>query len=289
MRIDAHQHYWRLDRNEYGWITPEMKALYRDFLPNDLTQHLKEQSMDRTIVVQAAPTIAETEFILGLGDQTESIAGIVGWLDLSSSQYREQFHRFRNNPKFVGFRVMIQGMEDADDILQPAMIEAFQFFAEQDFPIDLLLYARQLPSLLQLLERVPNLRGVVDHIAKPDIASQQLEPWKSQMKQVAAYPSIYCKLSGMVTEADHENWEMAHFHAYIRHAIDVFGTGRVMFGSDWPVCLLAASYEQVIEILTNALPNPLSEKELAGLFGHNALAFYKLQHLLPATAESEDH
>ncbi|WP_181956710.1 amidohydrolase family protein [Paenibacillus piri] len=279
MRVDAHQHYWKLERGDYGWISPEMKAIYKDFGPADLLRHLTDNGIDKTIVVQAAPTLRDTEFMLELAASNESIAGIVGWLDLHSPNYLEQFQTFRKHPSFVGFRVMIQEMENADEVLEPEVIEALRHFAGIGFPVDLLMHSSQLPSVLKLLKAVPGLHAVIDHIAKPDIAAGQWQPWAEQMEEIASYPGIYCKLSGMVTEADHRAWQPEQLTPYIRHTLDLFGPERVMFGSDWPVCLLAASYDQVVRTLDEALPKTWGEREKAALFGGNALRFYKLEHL----------
>ncbi|UOF92554.1 amidohydrolase family protein [Fodinisporobacter ferrooxydans] len=281
MKIDAHQHYWKLDRNDYGWITPDLQVLYRDFLPQDLLPQLDKHGIGKTILVQAAPTEAETEFLLGLCESSDRIAGVVGWLDLAHPDFRQRYKVFRENPYFIGVRVMIQEMEDANEILQPHMIRAFRFFAEQDFPVDILIYSRQFPSVLKLLEQVPNLRGVIDHIGKPDIRSHTFEPWNEQIKEAANYPKLYCKLSGMVTEADHAEWKIEDFIPYVEHVIDVFGTKRILFGSDWPVCLLAASYDEVIDVLSKTISIKEPEQAYRDLFGYNAIRFYKLDPLLP--------
>jgi L-fuconolactonase len=276
LRIDSHQHFWKLERGDYGWISPDMKAIYRDFGPGDLEQHLSANGIDRTIVVQAAPTLQDTDFMLELADRSERIAGVVGWIDLTSPEFAEQYRRFKQHPKFVGFRVMIQAMDNAEDVLQPNIVEALRCFEQQDVPVDLLLKSNQFDAVLQLLELVPNLRGVIDHMAKPQIAEGQWEPWCSQMEKAAGYPKLYCKLSGMVTEADHLGWKPDDFVRYVQHTVKVFGTGRVMFGSDWPVCLLAASYSQVLEVLEQALPEGLSDEEKADVYGGNAVRFYKI-------------
>ncbi|TVY00321.1 amidohydrolase family protein [Paenibacillus cremeus] len=276
MRIDSHQHYWKLERGDYDWISPDMKAIYRDFVPEDLEAHLDAKGIDRTIVVQAAPTLSDTEFMLELADRHDRIVGVVGWIDLASPDYRSQYEQFKRNPKFVGFRIMIQAMENAEEVLEPNIIEALRFFAAEGVPVDLLLKSNQLLATLKLLELVPNLRGVIDHIAKPQIAEGEWEPWSTQMAQAASHPGIYCKLSGMVTEADHQRWKPEDFVRYVRHIVEVFGKDRVMFGSDWPVCLLAASYDQVIDVLEQALPETLSVKEKAAVYGGNAMTFYRL-------------
>lgn len=276
MRIDAHQHYWKIDRDDYGWITPEIPVLYRDFLPEDLLPHLNTHQLNGSIVVQAASTLEETEYLLSLADQSESILGIVGWLDLNDPEYRSHFEGFRQHPKFVGFRLMIQEMSDASRILDPHIVKALRSFAEEDLPIDLLVKSDQLEPLVRLLTEVPGLRGVIDHIAKPKIAEGIVEPWLSHMKEISKHPNIYCKLSGMVTEADHDSWKAEHFTRYITPVLEMFGAKRVMFGSDWPVCLLAASYDEVVDVLEQALPQSWGEKERARLFGDNAKEFYKL-------------
>jgi L-fuconolactonase len=275
-RIDAHQHYWSLHRDDYGWLTPELPVLYRDFLPDDLSVHLAEQKIDGTIVVQAAATLAETKYILGLADRSDSIVGVVGWLNLHDPAYKKHLADFLQNPKFVGIRLMIQEMKDANEVLDSDLIEAIRYLASLELPVDLLLTSKQLPAVIRLLELVPDLRGVIDHIAKPQIADGHLEPWKSQLAQIAANPRIYCKLSGMVTEADHQRWRTDDLKPYIQHAIEIFGPKRIMFGSDWPVCLLAASYSQVVEALEQSLPPNWSAELREDLFGGNAAAFYKL-------------
>lgn len=276
MRIDAHQHYWKLERGDYGWPTPELPVLYRDFLPDDLLPHLHQHHVDQTIVVQAAPTLEETDYLLSLSDESGTIAGVVGWLNLNDPDFLIHYKRFSEHPKYVGFRVMIQEMPDASVILEPHFVDALRYFAEKEVPVDLLVVSNQLEPVVQLLELVPGLRAVIDHIAKPRIADGVMEPWKSQMAAIARHPNIYCKLSGMVTEANHKEWKPEDFTAYIRHALDMFGTERVIFGSDWPVCLLTADYGEVVDVLTHSLPQDWSELDKARLFGLNAREFYKL-------------
>lgn len=279
MRIDAHQHYWKIDRNDYGWITPEIPVLFRDYLPTDLEPHLQKHGISRTVVVQAAPTVDETEYILGLSEKTDSIAGVIGWLDLENPSFKAQYRRFCEHPKFTGIRVMIQEMENPGLLLSTKYVEALSYFADEDLPVDLLVLAHQLPQLIQLLERVPGLRGVVDHLAKPPIASGSLEPWRSHMAEIAQHPGIYCKLSGMVTEADSQGWKQEDFTAFVHGVLDLFGHERLMFGSDWPVCLQAATYDEVMGVLRLALQERLSPQEIEPIFGANAAKFYKLNSL----------
>ncbi|MDU2239701.1 MAG: amidohydrolase family protein [Paenibacillus sp.] len=277
MRIDAHQHFWKIERNDYGWITPELPVLFRDYGPSDLEPHLRKHGIGKSILVQAAPTLEETEFILELSEQADFIAGVVGWMDLADSSYRKQYERFCQHPKFIGFRVMIQEMEDPNLVLSSAYVDALSYFAEQDVPIDLLVLANQLPQLVRLLERVPRLRGVVDHLAKPPIASGVIEPWRSHMSEIARQPKIYCKISGMVTEAGRNHWNKEDFTAYVHETLDLFGPERVMFGSDWPVCLLAATYDEVVDLFRYTVQDRLSPEETEMVFGGNAAKFYKLR------------
>ncbi|MHA6480911.1 amidohydrolase family protein [Paenibacillus sp. strain BS8-2] len=276
MRIDAHQHYWSISRTDYGWITPELPVLYRDYLPGDLDDHRLKHHINGTILVQAAPTVDETEYLLSLAAEADSVLGVVGWLDLFDADHQTYYERYLQHPKFVGFRVMIQDMDDAGAIMQPSFVEALRTYAAMDVPVDLLVKSNQLDSLNELLDAVPNLRGVIDHIGKPNIAAGEFEPWASLMERASLHPRLYCKLSGMVTEADHGAWKPEQFQRYIEHILRLFGPDRVMFGSDWPVCLLAGSYDEVIELLEGSLPSGWGADAREKLFGDNARRFYKL-------------
>ncbi|WP_276357360.1 amidohydrolase family protein [Cohnella caldifontis] len=276
MRIDAHQHYWKISRGDYGWITPDIPVLYRDFLPEHLAPHLRDHDIDGSVVVQAAPTLEETDYILTLAEAEPAILGVVGWLDLFDPRHREHFESFRSRPKFVGFRIMIQEMPDANRILAPEFVNALRGYAEEGVPIDLLVRSSQLEPTLNLLRQVPGLRAVIDHIAKPDIRSGVFTPWSEQIRELARFPGLFCKLSGMVTEADPERWRPEDFVPYVRLAAEAFGPDRVMFGSDWPVCLMAAEYDEAMDVLLRSLPDAWGEEEKAKLFGLNAKEFYRL-------------
>ncbi|OAS23485.1 amidohydrolase family protein [Paenibacillus oryzisoli] len=278
MRIDAHQHYWKLSRGDYGWLSPELPVLYRDYLPDDLTKELIHNGITKTIAVQAAPTVEETAYLLSLCERHDTIAGVVGWLDFDSNTFQELYATLRPNPYFVGIRIMLQDIDADSYVFRPQVIANLQFLAEQQFPVDLLIKSHQFPAIVKMLERIPTLKAVIDHIGKPQIAIQEKEQWQASLVEVAAYPNIYCKLSGMVTEADHSNWKESVFTGYIRHTLDVFGGKRVMFGSDWPVCLLAASYSQVLDIVNRNLPIELTDDEKEDIFGNNASRFYNLNN-----------
>ena len=276
MRIDAHQHFWAAARGDYGWLTPDMTSLYRDFLPHDLQTHVNRHALDGTILVQAAPTVAETEFLLALSERSETVHGVVGWIDIENSACLQEFERFSGHPKFVGFRVMIQDMKDPARILQQGVIAKLFEFADRKVPIDLLVKHNQLPIVLKLLKQVPHLRGVIDHLGKPPIASGVVEPWMTDMRDIAQYANLYCKLSGMVTEALSDNLTPDQFIPYAHHVLSVFGADRVLYGSDWPVCLLAGTYDSVYELAGAVLPEDLTEGDRANIFGYNARTFYSL-------------
>ncbi|MCR2823477.1 amidohydrolase family protein [Lederbergia panacisoli] len=276
MKIDAHQHYWKLENHHTVWPTSDLTAIYHNFLPADLEAHLKQHSIDKTIVVQASPDLRENEFLLELAEQHDSIGGIVGWMDMSSDQFPEQFARLKNHPKFVGIRPMLQSMEDDRWILRPEVQKNIKILIENDFPLDLLIYPKHLPVVLELLERFPTLRAVIDHCAKPNIKEKQWDQWEVGMEKVSKFDSVMCKISGLVTEADHQAWELKDFKPYIEHVLNCFGANRIMFGSDWPVCLLAASYDEVIQVINENLVTEMSIKDKDLFFGGNAKQFYRI-------------
>ena len=277
MRIDSHQHYWNLKQCDFYWDSPKLPSILRGpYGPRDLAPSLKKYRIDKTVVVQAADNTAETDFLLDLAHRTPSIAGVVGWLDMEALGFARQFARYRRNKKFIGIRPMFQD-RPAADMLRPQMIESLKVVAEQDFPFDILVYAHQLPCALKMLDRVPKLRAVVDHIAKPGIRERKMQPWKKHMAEVAAHPNVYCKISGMVTEADLKTWTVDDLRPYVEHAVECFGLNRVMFGSDWPVCLLAGNYDRVINALQQILKLHLNAATERAVFGGNAARFYKIK------------
>ncbi len=274
MRIDSHQHYWNGKRCDFYWMSPKIPAvLRRVYRPRDLIPHLKKHRIDKTVLVQATDNTAETDFLLEMANHEPTIAGVVGWLDVDSLSFPQQFERYRKNRKFIGIRPMLQDRPDDDFILRPQVITSLKLLAEHDFPFDILVYARQLPYVLKMLDRLPNLHAVVDHIAKPAIRERKLQPWKKHMATVAAHPKIHCKLSGMITEANLTTWTVDDLRPYVEHVVECFGLDRVMFGSDWPVCLLAGNYDRVID----ALQTILNGRAEAAVFGDNAARFYKLK------------
>lgn len=276
-KIDSHQHYWSVDRGDYGWLTPETGILYRDYLPSDLKDELGNCGIDRTIVVQAAPSIEETEFMLGLQSLDDKIVGVVGWLDfeLEPRLFAEQFEALRRRPGFVGVRPMIQDLPP-DWMRREPVWTNIRYLAERDFPFDLQARLWHLPHIIHLLREIPSWRAVINHLAKPDIEQGELSPWKEQMAEIAAYPNVMCKASGFVSGNPDIKWTKVQILPYLRHILNVFGPRRVMFGSDWPVCLLGSSYAETYEIVQDALPKHWGSEELDAVFGGNVARFYKL-------------
>ncbi|MFV2068670.1 MAG: amidohydrolase [Pirellulales bacterium] len=283
MILDTHQHFWRLDRGDYHWMTPELSVLYRDYLPADLRPNLRKAGVSRTVLVQAAQTVAETEFLLDLAASTDFVAGVVGWFDMERDDFPEQLARYRANRHLLGIRPMLHDTEDDAWILRPTVLKNLAHLAEVKFPFEFLTYPRHLPHVIEALKRTPGLHAVVDHLSKPPIASGEMEPWKSLLAEVASYENIFCKISGMVTEADPHSWSPADLRPCIEHVYNIFGEDRVMFGSDWPVCLLAASYAEVCNALRVVLDEQLSAAQMAKLYGGNGLRFYSL-----GTAQDEN-
>ncbi|PFN78150.1 amidohydrolase [Bacillus sp. AFS076308] len=276
MRIlDSHQHYWDISRKDYGWLTPETGRLYTNYLPEHLKPLREKFNIQCTIVVQAAPSLEETNFLLELAEKEKSIAGVVGWLDLESDEFLDCFQFYRKHTKFIGIRPMIQDLP-SDWLLKEKVMEHLRIVAEEEFPIDLQANPRHLPSILYLLEQLPSLRGVIDHIAKPPMKKGLWEPWKGLMERIASYPNIMCKISGLVPERTDAPWSRDTIKPYVDHIISIFGTERIMFGSDWPVCLYSASFEEVFQLFHSFLKASWSKKARENVFFHNAARFYKL-------------
>src|ERR1700677_74741 len=275
MIIDSHHHFWRVERGDYHWM-PYGGVLRRDYLPEDLRPLLRRAGVDRTVLVQAAQTEAEPHFLLDLAAETDFVAGVVGWLDFEDERFGDKLEQLRDHPKFVGLRPMLQDIADDEYILRPRVMDNLRRVEALDLPFDILTYPRHLPHVLAALDQLPRLRAGVDHISKPPIAAGRLAGWADDMAAVAAHRNVSCKLSGIVTEADQANWNSSDLAPFVRHVFAAFGEDRVMFGSDWPVCLLAASYAEALNALRTILDPDLSADGMNKLFGHNAAAFYKL-------------
>jgi len=275
--VDAHHHFWRVDRGDYHWMSPGMGLpLYRDYLPRDLAPLLRRAGVDKTIVVQAARTEDETAFLLALAEEADFVAGVVGWLDMEDPAFAKKLDALIANPKFVGLRPMLQDLADDAYILRPSVISSLHVIAERGIAFDVLTYPRHLRNVAKALESVPDLRAVIDHISKPSISSGAVDGWSSDLQRVADFPNVFCKLSGMITEADHDKWQPRDLKPYVDHAMLSFGVDRLMFGSDWPVCLLAGSYAEALNALRTVLDPQLSKDQQAAVYGLNAVRFYQL-------------
>lgn len=272
MRIDAHQHFWQPRRGDYGWLTPDLGPLYRDFMPEDLAPLLHSHGIDGTILVQAAPTVAETEFLLEIADQTPFVRGVVGWADFTSATASEEIARLARHPKLIGLRPMIQDIADDDWMLRPDLAPAFEAMVAHNLTFDALVLPRHLGRLRQLLARHPNLRCVIDHAAKPAIADSQFDEWAADIAAIAHDSAAYCKISGLLTEAGRD-WKPADLAPYIAHLLLHFGSHRLIWGSDWPVLTLAATYDDWVETARSLLPADISD---GGIFGENAADLYQI-------------
>ena len=258
-------------------MTPDVPILCRNYLPTDLMPSLQKHGIERTVLVQTAQSVSETDFLLGLANACDFIGGVVGWLEMDSPGFATQFELYSHIRKFIGLRPMLQDISNDDWILRPQVIESLKLLAEHEFPFDFLTYTRHLPYVVKVLEKVPNLRAVMDHLSKPEIKDHKMDPWKNLMAEIAQHPNVYCKLSGMVTEANHDSWTPNDLSPYVEHVADCFGLDRVMYGSDWPVCTLAGSYGQVISALKTILKPRLDANTESAVFGDNAARFYKIQ------------
>jgi L-fuconolactonase len=276
-RIDAHQHFWRLSRGDYGWLTPELAAIYRDFLPEDLAPLLAKHGIAGTILVQAAPTDAETDYLLSLADSHDFIMGVVGWVDFEAPAAAERIGALARHAKLKGLRPMIQDIPDPDWMLRDSLDPAFNAMIEHDLTFDALVLPKHLDNLIRLVARHPDLRVVVDHCAKPDIAGGAFEPWAQHMRAIAQASPAFCKLSGLVTEAG-PGWSGGDRLApYVDHVLTAFGPERVIWGSDWPVCTLIASYDEWIAA-SDILLGKLGLPERSAVFGGNAARAYRVTH-----------
>ncbi|WP_409526028.1 amidohydrolase family protein [Nitrincola sp. MINF-07-Sa-05] len=272
MRIDAHQHFWQIARGDYGWLTPELTRLYRDFLPEDLLSIMAHNGIDGTVLVQAAPTRAETAFMLSLAERHAFIKGVVGWVDFESADVEAEIAQLAVQPKVVGLRPMIQDIPDPDWMLKPELERAFNALIATDLTFDALTLPQHLPNLSRLLQRHPEMRVVIDHASKPRIRSGEFDPWAQQMAGLAANPNAYCKLSGLITEAG-DNWTLNDLKPYVDHLLDTFGPQRLIWGSDWPVCLLAGDYRRWLSTTEQLLEGVA---DTSGIFGGNALRAYRM-------------
>jgi L-fuconolactonase len=274
--IDAHHHLWRYTAEEYGWIDGAMSELRRDFLPVDLTREMVTAGVDGAIVVQARQTVEETQWLLELADECDAIRGVVGWAPIATAGFVEALEEFSHRPKLKGLRHVIQAEEDDNYILCKDFNLGISALEGRRLVYDILIYERHLAQTIEFVDRHPNQVFVLDHVAKPRIREGVLEPWASNIKELAKRRNVWCKVSGMVTEADWNRWDLEALRPYLDVAVDAFGTDRLLAGSDWPVCLVAAGYMQWYGVLRKYFAD-FSETERDSVFGLTATEVYRLR------------
>ena len=272
MRLDAHQHFWSYDAAQYPWIPPG-SPLHRSWLPDDLAALQSPLGFDGSIAVQARQVIEESDWLLSLADRHETVKGVVGWVDLRSDRVEADLERLAKHPKFVGVRHVVQEEPDDNFMLGREFQRGISKLAAFGLTYDILIYPKQLAAALRLAENFPAQPFVLDHIAKPPIKTGASEPWAAQLRRLAQLPNVHCKVSGLLTEADHQAWQPEQFRPYLDTVFAAFGPARLMYGSDWPVCLFAGSYEQAYRLVDDYAQG-LTDEQRVGLFGGNAAAFY---------------
>jgi len=275
MKVDTHQHFWKYNENDYPWMTAEMAALRQEFEPPDLQPLLLECGIDATVAVQARQSLRETEWLLELAREYHFIKGVVGWVDLRSQQAGAQLERFASEEKLCGVRHVIHDEPDDEFMLRRDFLAGISLLAEFDLTYDLLIFPKHLRYASKLVGMYPAQPFVVDHIAKPSIRTGEIQPWLAGLERLAAFPNVLCKVSGMVTEARWNGWQVADFDVYMDAVFNAFGSSRIMIGSDWPVCTLAGSYTRVVDIASNYLAR-LSVDEQNAVWCTNPKAFYGL-------------
>ncbi|WP_423736198.1 amidohydrolase family protein [Chitinophaga caseinilytica] len=275
MTIDAHQHFWQFDPVRDAWITEEMNVIRRDFLPADLAPLLKAAGIDACVAVQADQSEAETQFLVDCAKGSDIVKAVVGWVDLRSPDVAERLAFWAGEPLVKGFRHIVQGEPDDKFLLREDFNNGIAALKKHGFTYDVLVFPHQLPAVEQFVERHPEQPMVIDHLAKPYIKKKEIGDWTKHIRRIARSPHVHCKLSGMVTEADMQNWKEADFRPYLDTVLEAFGPERLMYGSDWPVCLLAADYARQKSIVGNFI-SALSASEQQRIMGNNAAAFYNI-------------
>jgi len=274
LRIDSHQHFWKYNAVRDAWITDDMKVIQRDFHPGDLRPLLSDHRIDGCVAVQADQSPEETMFLLAHAQKHAFIKGVVGWVDLRAENITDQLSHYTKFKKLKGFRHVVQGEPDGF-LLQKEFLCGIKALKNFNFTYDILVYSRQLDSVVTFATSFPNQKFVIDHIAKPVIKNQEFDHWAQNMAALARMENVFCKLSGMVTEADWKIWKFEDFTPYLDHVLSCFGGNRLMYGSDWPVCLVAASYSQQLGIVEQYISR-LSTHEKEAIMGGNAARFYNL-------------
>ena len=276
LRLDTHQHFWKYDSVRYAWIDEPMSVIRRDFLPDDLAPILKDNGIDGCIAVQADQSEKETEFLLDLASRHAFIKGVVGWVDLKANNVDQRLAHFAKHPKLKGIRHIVQGEEDVNFLLRDDFCRGIQCLAHYSLAYDILVFPHQLGAALEFVRRFPEQPFVIDHIAKPYIKDGFIDGWAVLMNELARFPHVHCKISGMITEADWTNWHNDDFKPYLDVVFSSFGIERVMFGSDWPVCLVAGSYKKMMSLVQQYVDS-FSADNKAAFWGENGSRFYDIK------------
>ncbi len=274
-KIDAHQHFWKFDPVRDSWINNEMKVIQKDFLPADLEPVLHQNNFDGCVVVQSDQSEEENIFQLLNAEKFDFIKGIVGWVDLQANDIEERLEYYSQLKKIKGFRHILQGEQERNMMLKSSFMNGIRLLKQYNFTYDILIFQDQLQYIPRFVASFPDQPFVIDHIAKPDLKAGQIDDWKKDITAVAQFENVYCKISGMVTEADWNSWKKEDFKPYLDVIVETFGIDRIMFGSDWPVCLVAASYEEVVGIVGDYFSS-FSKNEQGKFFALNANQFYNL-------------
>ena len=276
MIIDSHQHFWNYEPEKHSWIDDEMSVIRRDFLSDDLQKVLDENGVDACVAVQADQTTEETDFLISLAENNNFIKGVVGWVDLRSESIEEDLLKYKKYDVVKGFRHVVQQEQDHNFMLRPEFLNGIELLGKYDLCYDILIFPHQLGAALELVKKFPNQKFVIDHIAKPYIKDGFFEGWAVMMREIAKNQKVYCKISGMITEADYKTWTPEQVYPYMKLVLESFGTGRVMYGSDWPVCLVAGNYSVVKALVTDFISD-LSQEQQNAIMGGNAAKFYNLK------------
>ncbi len=276
MRIDAHQHFWKYDPVNYDWIGEDMRAIRQDFFPDQLWPLLQQNNFQGCIAVQAEQAESHNAFLLDLAEQHDFVRAVVGWIDLCAADLKDKLDYMQLFPKLKGFRHILQGEPKRDMMLEPAFIKGLQVAGKKGYTYDILIYPDQLPHIVQLVRWCPDQTFILDHLAKPYIKSGNIQEWRRDIRKLSSCENVYCKLSGMVTEADWKTWRRSDLLPYIDAVVDAFGIDRLLYGSDWPVCLVAASYDDVVNIVETYFSS-YTATERARVFGLNAINVYNLK------------
>ncbi len=273
--IDSHQHFWKYNPAKHTWINNQMSVLKKDFLPGDLEIVFQENQVHGCVAVQADQSEAETTFLLDLADQSKIVKGVVGWIDLCSPELSQRLEKFRNHTKLCGFRHIVQDEPDPNFMLKDEFQKGLELLTPLGYTYDILIFPTQMDAAIETVKNHPKLKFVIDHIAKPNIKSGKIDVWAKKLARLASYDQVYCKVSGIITEADWDQWNYDEIKPYLDVVFSVFGVDRILFGSDWPVCLLAGSYSDVKNIVARYI-SELNDSDQEKIWSGNTIEFYNL-------------